>query len=155
MNYWFDVDITRNKVTSDIFEYRMIDQTKNKKPYPNINKIKTGDKVIFVKSLVCYADGIIKKFNFNSNHSGNRTDPYPINIEYDVKVWKKDVPLREQEVIDFLAKVRFENSKYGTFLRDSNEDTIKNLSRRLASEFQRINKEIFDYLRKRGANRDL
>ena len=94
MNYWFDVDIKRKKVTSGIFEYGMIDQTKNKKLYPNINKIKTGDKVIFVKSLVCYADGIIKKFNFNSNHSGNRIDPYPINIEYDVKVWKKDVPLR-------------------------------------------------------------
>lgn len=155
MNYWFDVDIWRSRVTSGIFEYRMIDQTINEKAYPNINKIKTGDKVIFVRSLVCYADGIIKKFNFNSNNSGNRTDPYPINIEYDVKVWKKDVPLREQEVIDFLAKVPFKNSKYGTFLKDSNEDTIKNLSRRLASEFQRINKEIFDYLRVRGADRDL
>ena len=69
-------------------------------------------KVIFVKSLICYADGIIKKIHLNPDNAGNRT-AHPITIYYDVQLWKNEVPLKEQEVINFLANVSFENSKYG------------------------------------------
>jgi hypothetical protein len=151
MNYWFDTDIWRDRVKESKFIYKMIDKTKDGKSYPNIRKIKEGDKVIFVNSLVCYADGIIKAIDFNPAYSGNTTAPYPVTIEYEKsKVWKRDVSLKEQDVINFLAKVPFKNSKYGTFLKDTTENTVKILPKRLASEFQRINKEIFDYLKLRG-----
>jgi hypothetical protein len=129
----------------------MIDQQEDGKSYPNIKKINEGDKVIFVNSLFCYANGIIKNIHFSPTHSGNREPPYPVKISYDdIEVWSRDVSLKGQEVINFLSKVPFENSKYGTFLKDSKEKTVKILPQRLASEFQRINNEIFDYLKMKG-----
>lgn len=82
-----------------------------------------------------------------------------MNYWLDLDIWRNrvdrnitsfDYGMKDQEIINFLSKVPFENSIYGTFLKDSNEKTVKILPQRLASEFQRINKEIFDYLIMKG-----
>lgn len=152
VNYWLDLDIWRSRVKPGSYPYKMIDLKENGTSYPNIKRIKVGDIVIFVNSLLCYANGIIIKKDIDSTYSGNRpAPPYPVTILYDdIEIWPKDVSLKDQEIINFLAKVPFENSKYGTFLKDSTEKTIKILPQRLASEFQRINNEIFDYLKMKG-----
>ncbi len=101
----------------------MIDKTSPGASYPNIKSIKERDKVIFLQNLVAIGRGkigLIEKGNFRLKEK-----KYPLRITYvDIKSFENPVDLRDPEIIEFLQNVPFENSKYGTFLRKS-ENQLK------------------------------
>jgi len=156
MVYWFHTNFDKGEndlrpVMEDepsIFEFYMIDRTSSGASYPNINSIKEGDKIIFLQNLVAIGRGKIEciergDFRF-------REKEYPLRITYvNIKAFRNPVDLRDPEIIEFLQNVPYKNSKYGTFLRKS-ENTVKILPKRLASTYQRINKEIYDEIIRRS-----
>src|SRR3990172_7791202 len=99
MAYWLHCDYENKRIKESRTSWEYTKQKDGKKR-ANISNLREGDKVIFVKDLQAYADGVIDSINLKYN----KIRPYKVDYE-NIIIWKRKIDLGSREVKHFLANV--------------------------------------------------